>query len=168
MSARVETVAESWQTYHDLVMPKTAGPVQVNETRNAFYAGAYFSLMNLAYNIGDDETTEEQGLAMLDALKREIEDYAKGIRMPLPRAVETPVDTPAEAPDISHTVPDRDNMRRTINELALLIRQRLPSGYGFMVLAFNFGGGGNMFYASNADRGDMLLAIREFLQKQVS
>lgn len=39
------------------------------------------------------------------------------------------------------------------------------SGYGFALLMFSFGEGGNMFYTSNAQRDDIVKAMREFIEK---
>jgi hypothetical protein len=38
-------------------------------------------------------------------------------------------------------------------------------GYGFALLIFNFGEGGNMFYTSNANREDIIRAMEEFIAK---
>lgn len=38
-------------------------------------------------------------------------------------------------------------------------------GYGFALLIFQFGDGGNMFWTSNADRDDMIEAMEEFIRK---
>ena len=37
---------------------------------------------------------------------------------------------------------------------------------GFALLIFEFGEGGAMFYISNADRKNMVLALKEFIVKQ--
>lgn len=37
---------------------------------------------------------------------------------------------------------------------------------GFALLLFEFGGGGSMFYISDAVRADMLKAMKEFIAKQ--
>lgn len=39
------------------------------------------------------------------------------------------------------------------------------TGYGFALLLFSFGEGGNMFYTSNAQRDDIVNAMREFIEK---
>jgi len=40
-----------------------------------------------------------------------------------------------------------------------------PPGYGFNLLVFSFGDGGNMFYTSNAQRETMIQAMQEFIAK---
>lgn len=37
---RTANLAETWQSYRDQVIPAAASPVQVQECRRAFYAGA--------------------------------------------------------------------------------------------------------------------------------
>lgn len=39
----------------------------------------------------------------------------------------------------------------------------MPEGKGFALLVFDFGDGGEMHYMSNAERADMMVALREFL-----
>jgi hypothetical protein len=45
------------------------------------------------------------------------------------------------------------------------LKQSMPEGVGFAVLVFDFGGKGNLAYVSNAQRPDMLRAMREFITK---
>lgn len=49
----------------------------------------------------------------------------------------------------------------TVREVA----SRVPKGMGFAVILFDFGSGGNISYASNADRTAMRSALRELLDK---
>ena len=42
---------------------------------------------------------------------------------------------------------------------------RLPMGMGFVLLMFDFGEGGNMFYISDAQREDVLKSMQEFIDK---
>lgn len=46
-------------------------------------------------------------------------------------------------------------------EVGRLIGSAVPEGYGFAVLVFSFGPGGATTYVSNADRADMIRALRE-------
>ena len=52
-----------------------------------------------------------------------------------------------------------------LKEIGQLLRSACPEGYGFSLLIFSFGAGGNMFYTSNAQREDMIKAMQEFIQK---
>jgi hypothetical protein len=44
-----------------------------------------------------------------------------------------------------------------------VIAPQVPPGRGFAFVAFDFGDGGNLAYCSNADRHDMLHALRDLL-----
>lgn len=45
-------------------------------------------------------------------------------------------------------------------------RRELPPGVGVTLFAFDFGGGGGLAYISNAQRDDMVIAVREWLATQ--
>jgi hypothetical protein len=83
----VESVAGAFASYRAQVLPPEASAVQVLECQRAFYAGAYFLLMNIAHNIGDDSTPEEDGIEQLEALKTECEAFGAAGGLPLPVAV---------------------------------------------------------------------------------
>jgi hypothetical protein len=158
---RLETVAESWATYQTHVLPPKAGPVQIEETRRAFYAGVYFCLMNLAYNIGDASTDEEQGIVELEKLKAECEAFAVATGQPLPHAEPPPVVEPP-----NYQTDGDAEVRPVAKDIGRLIAGQLPPGWGFTLLLFTFGPGGTMSYISNSDRSDMLLAMKEFINRQ--
>jgi hypothetical protein len=75
----VRTIKESWESYEDLVIPKTAGPVQRHETKQAFYAGA-FVVFGITEMVADPGVPEVVGLAQLLALRAEIETYKAEIK----------------------------------------------------------------------------------------
>lgn len=54
-----------------------------------------------------------------------------------------------------------------LKTIAKKVDEELPENYGFVVLAFNFGEGENneMMYVSNADRLDIVEAMKEWIQK---
>ncbi len=68
----MNTAQQSWEEYRAATMPKNAPPVQVAETRQAFYAGclATFQLM-VAYSEYDEDTAAQ----MLDTLSEEVADF---------------------------------------------------------------------------------------------
>lgn len=51
--------------------------------------------------------------------------------------------------------------------IAKKVDEELPKGYGFVVLAFNFGEGkdNEMMYVSNANRLDIVAAMKEWIKK---
>jgi hypothetical protein len=160
---RLETVAESWATYQAKVLPPTAGPVQIAETRRAFYAGVYFCLMNLMHNIGDDSTDEEQGVVELEKLKIECEMFAVSEGQPLPHAEPPP---PVVVPPPDYQTDQDAAVRPVAKDIGRIIAGQLPAGWGFTLLLFTFGPGGTLSYISNADRSDMLLSMKEFIGRQ--
>lgn len=159
---RTETVAESFATYRAQVLPPDAPPIQVTECQRAFYAGAYFLLLNLAYNIGDDSTPEEQGIEELEKLKAECEAFAAVGGMALP----TPTMERPPPPDIHYTVPDPLDIQARLKEIGGRIGNDLPDGWGFNLLLFTYGEGGNLFYISSADRADVINVMHEFIRRQ--
>lgn len=59
-----------------------------------------------------------------------------------------------------------ERIEKQLKEIGDRLRERLEdSGYGFTLLIFSFGDGGNMFYTSNANRQDVCNAMREFIAK---
>lgn len=53
-----------------------------------------------------------------------------------------------------------------LNEIGKSLGKKMPKGWGFNLLLFSFGEGGAMFYISNAQRPDMIAAMKEFIGKQ--
>ena len=56
-----------------------------------------------------------------------------------------------------------------MQEIAKEIKEKLPEGMGFALLAYEFGEGDDkkMMYVSNSNREDIMLAMCEFLQKNM-
>lgn len=69
-------------------------------------------------------------------------------------------------PGRMHSAPIRPEVRERMNDVAELIDGALPEGFGFVLLVFNFGEAGFMNYISNADRADMVRAMKEFVAKE--
>lgn len=61
--------------------------------------------------------------------------------------------------------PDLPELERTARALARKINRDVPEGAGFCLLLFNLGEGGWTTYLSNANRADMLKALREFIAR---
>ena len=55
----------------------------------------------------------------------------------------------------------RRGMEAKAREIGRLIGAGMPKGWGFALLLFEFGPGGNASYISNAERADMIHALRE-------
>jgi hypothetical protein len=52
-----------------------------------------------------------------------------------------------------------------LKEIGLILKNVCPPGYGFNLMIFNFGERGNVFYASNADRVDMIRIMQDFIDR---
>ena len=54
-----------------------------------------------------------------------------------------------------------------MQKIARKVDEELPNGYGFVVLAFNFGESedNEMMYVSNANRQDIVKAMKEWIEK---
>lgn len=56
-------------------------------------------------------------------------------------------------------------VERLLNQFARFIDSKIPKGFGFMLLIFEFTPGNSVFYISNAARPTMIQAMREFVKK---
>jgi len=56
-----------------------------------------------------------------------------------------------------------EDRREAMNDIAELINRVIPEGTGFTLLVFDYGGKGEMSYISNAERPEMLVALKEFI-----
>src|SRR5262245_21293117 len=112
------------------VLPREASPVQIEECRRPFYAGAFALLMTFA-RIGTDEVTEDAGVAHLEALQHECEAFIAELRaQPGPPSF-------ARVPEPPHyTVPDPDEITPLLRGIGEKIGSELPAGYGFLLMLF--------------------------------
>jgi hypothetical protein len=124
---QVESVAGAFASYRAQVLPPDASDVQVLECQRAFYAGAYFLLMNIAHNIGDDSTPEEEGIEQLEALKTECEAFAAAGGMPLPVAAYPP-HTPAAPWIADEQAPVPPAIVAELERLAMVRRAAAAAG----------------------------------------
>jgi len=79
----VKLIETEWMNYRNAVIPKAAGSAQLQESRRAFYAGAwaFYSLLMRSLEPGTTETAQDLELmAKLDAEMREFrERVEKGL-----------------------------------------------------------------------------------------
>lgn len=69
-----QTIAEQWSGFEADVLPPDAPPVQRQEMRRAFYAGAW-SMLSALQQLGDAEISEAEGCDALEAYRRECEAF---------------------------------------------------------------------------------------------
>jgi hypothetical protein len=68
-------IAAEWATYAEHILPKNAPPIQVQETRRAFYAGAGAILHHILRLADPGEEPTETDLRMMDDIEVEIEEW---------------------------------------------------------------------------------------------
>jgi hypothetical protein len=154
------TAAEALEGYLQTVLPRGT-PEQIEGARLAFMSGVWFLLKQFHDYIGDPATSEAEGEAYLTVLKAECDAFLANVR-----ARARPPDPREQLGQMNYTTPDPDHIQSLMNDIGHRIGERMPAGYGFMLMIFNYGEGGSMFYISSGEREDMMRAMREFIQKQ--
>ena len=56
-------------------------------------------------------------------------------------------------------------VKSRMQNIARKVDEELPDNFGFVVLAFKFNEKGEMIYVSNANREDVVKAMKEFIEK---
>lgn len=74
----MNTIAEQWALFSAAVMPKDAPPVQRQEMRRAFYAGAEAAL-RMQFAIGDKAVSEDAGVAIIEGWHDECRRFAQQV-----------------------------------------------------------------------------------------
>lgn len=69
------SIRAGWDDYVQRVLPPGVGPVQLQETRRAFYAGAVHLFHTLITMLDPDAEPTEADLAKMDAIQAEILRY---------------------------------------------------------------------------------------------
>lgn len=72
----LKTIAECWEIFSSQVIPESEDrPDVLRRAKMVFYAGAAF-LMDQNIAVGEDGVTEDQGVAHMEALSRELNLFA--------------------------------------------------------------------------------------------
>lgn len=69
-------IKKNWQQFCKAVVPAGAGYIQLEETERAFYAGAT-AILSVIYQLGDEESSPEKSIEILEALNKEAREFAK-------------------------------------------------------------------------------------------
>ena len=72
------TIAGLWASYSSSVLPASAGEIQRQETRRAFYAGAS-GLLGIMSGIGEPDVSEDAGVAVMEGLHQEATAFAQDV-----------------------------------------------------------------------------------------
>lgn len=58
-----------------------------------------------------------------------------------------------------------EKMEALNREFGAYLKGKLPRGWGFALMCFQFGEKGNMFYIANAERTDIINVMKEFIER---
>lgn len=58
-----------------------------------------------------------------------------------------------------------ERAEKVLRDMGQSLREAMPQGYGFSLLIFSYGEGGDLFYTSSAQREDMIRTMQEFIEK---
>ena len=75
----MNTIQEQWNSFKLLVVPKDAPPIQRQEMRMAFYAGAE-AMMRIQWAVGDEAISEDAGVAILEGCQDELRRFAEQVQ----------------------------------------------------------------------------------------
>ncbi len=73
-------MAEQWDTFARLVVPRDAPAVQKQEMRRAFYAGGQSILHSIMLALSADADPTEGDVTMMGDLERELSDFAEAVK----------------------------------------------------------------------------------------
>jgi dsDNA-specific endonuclease/ATPase MutS2 len=79
----MKSLAEQWATYRERVVPEDAPPVQVVESRRAFYAGTESLLRSMMTGLDPGTEPTEADLDRMDQLEAELEQFAEDVKQGL-------------------------------------------------------------------------------------
>jgi len=71
----MNTIQEQWNSFASLVVPKNAPPVQRQEMKRAFYAGAE-ALARIQFVISGPDMSEDAGVQILEGCHEELRLFA--------------------------------------------------------------------------------------------
>src|SRR6266481_1712197 len=57
-----------------------------------------------------------------------------------------------------------ERVKSRMQEIGRHVNSRIPKGWGFVVLCFTYGPGGEMHYVASSERLDIVQAMREWIQ----
>lgn len=69
-------IEAGWRAYQIVVLPKDAGPVQIDETRKAFFAGAQHLFASIMSVLDPDEEPTANDLRRMDLIDQELHKFA--------------------------------------------------------------------------------------------
>lgn len=73
-------MAEQWDQFARAVLPQNAPPVQRQEVRRAFYAGAQAIMLKVIATLASDAEPTAGDLQIMEDLERELSDFAESVK----------------------------------------------------------------------------------------
>ena len=77
----MRTIKEEWLSYR-AILPADASPIQIQETRRAFYAGCVCTLKILSA-LEDDNLSDDAGAHIIEGLQFELEAFQQAVGTPM-------------------------------------------------------------------------------------
>ena len=71
----MNTIQVQWNSFEKMVVPQDAPPIQRQEMKLAFYAGAE-AMMRINFAVGHDSISEEAGFHILNGCQIECREFA--------------------------------------------------------------------------------------------
>ena len=71
----MKPIEKAWKQYREMVVPATASPTQVRETRQAFYAGGLILWQMLLSNASDEPEMTRNELKLMEAVEAEFDVF---------------------------------------------------------------------------------------------
>ncbi len=75
----MKSIKQEWELYKVVVVPAGASPIQLQETRRAFYAGAE-AMTRLMHAATTQTATEEEGMQAFAEIERELQDFTRQVQ----------------------------------------------------------------------------------------
>jgi len=72
-------IERGWLTFAEHVLPKDAPPIQRQEMRRAFYAGAGLLFENMTEAVGPADVSEDAGLDIMQGVYEEIRAFLRDV-----------------------------------------------------------------------------------------
>ncbi len=72
-------IEAGWVSYLHLVVPKTAGSVQIEETRRGFYAGSQHLFASIMQVLEDGAEATETDMKRLDNIQAELDEFVRSL-----------------------------------------------------------------------------------------
>jgi hypothetical protein len=76
----MKVIETAWQDFALKVIPAGAPPIQITESRKAFYAGAMCLLDSLMKVLGPGKEPTESDLLIMDGVQKELAQFLKDLQ----------------------------------------------------------------------------------------